>query len=156
MKGTLALPLLLICALAATASVSASESIATLRGEAAATETPSAPRLTGFEDDDRRRVRSYPEQPPVIPHDVDGYIIDLRSNKCLACHARSRIGESGAPMVSITHFMDRDGQFRAAVTPRRYFCNQCHVAQRDVTLLVENEFVDIDTVLRDATGAATE
>ena len=74
----------------------------------------------------------------------------LKSNKCLSCHARARTGESGAPMVSITHFMDRDNQFRAAVTPRRYFCNQCHVSQRDVRPLVENEFVDIDTLLRES------
>ena len=135
------------------AAAPAGEPIATLRGATPATAAPEAPRMTGFEEGDRRQVRSYPEQPPVIPHDVEGYRIDLRSNKCLACHARSRTGESGAPMVSITHFMDRDNQFRAAVTPRRYFCNQCHVAQRDVALLVGNGFVDIDTLLRDGAVA---
>ena len=155
MKRLLALPLLVALALAGAASMSA-EPIATLRGGAAATDAPAAPRLTGFDDRDRRQVRNYPEQPPVIPHDVEGYRIDLRSNKCLACHARSRTGESAAPMVSITHFMDADNQFRAAVTPRRYFCSQCHVAQRDVSLLVDNEFIDIDTLLRDGAGAASE
>ena len=30
--------------------------------------------------------------------------------------------KSQAPMVSITHFMDRDGQFLASVSPRRFFC----------------------------------
>lgn len=44
--------------------------------------------------------------------------------------------------------MDRDNQFRAAVTPQRYFCTQCHVAQRGVKLMIENEFIDIDTILR--------
>jgi nitrate reductase cytochrome c-type subunit len=32
-------------------------------------------------------------------------------------------------MVSITHFMDRDGQFLASVSPRRFFektCIDCH------------------------------
>ena len=71
----------------------------------------------------------------------------LRGNKCLSCHARSRIGELQAPMISITHFTDRDGQFLASVSPRRYFCTQCHVPQHDVKAPVENEFVDIDTLL---------
>ena len=51
-------------------------------------------------------------------------------------------------MVSITHFADRDGQFLASVSPRRYFCTQCHVPQHNVRLPVQNDFVDIDTVLK--------
>ena len=49
-------------------------------------------------------------------------------------------------MVSITHFMDRDGQFLASVSPRRYFCNAVPRAcsTRRETALIENEFVDID------------
>ena len=152
MRRLLAVSIVTAVVLAA-AAAPAGEPIATLRGATPATDAAEAPRMTGFEERDRRRVRSYPEQPPVIPHDVEGYRIDLRSNKCLACHARPRTGESGAPMVSITHFMDRDNQFRAAVTPRRYFCNQCHVAQRDVALLVGNEFVDVDTLLRAGDGS---
>ena len=154
MRGFLAMVALGAFALAAAAQDA--EPVATLRGGIPATAAPEAPRMTGFDDSDRRRVRSYPEQPPVIPHDIEGYRIDLRSNKCLACHARARTGESGAPMVSITHFMDRDNQFRAAVTPRRYFCTQCHVAQRDARLPVENDFIDIDTLLRDLVGADSE
>ena len=151
-----AVRLLALVAAALLGTVRAAEPSATLRGDAPASAAPEAPRMTGLDDSDRRRVRSYPEQPPIIPHDVEGYRIDLRSNKCLSCHARTRTAESGAPMVSITHFMDRDNQFRAAVTPQRYFCNQCHVAQRDVSLLVENDFVDIDTLLREGAGTASE
>ena len=50
-------------------------------------------------------------------------------------------------MVSITHFMDRDGQFLATISPRRYFCEQCHVPQHVVNAPVPNTFMDIDTVL---------
>jgi cytochrome c-type protein NapB len=92
-------------------------------------------------------IRNYPEQPPLIPHSIEGYQIDLNSNKCLSCHARVRTGESGAPMLSITHFMDRDGQVLAAVSPRRYFCNQCHVSQYEIKPPVTNDFVDIDSLL---------
>ncbi len=125
----------------------AAEPIATMRGATEIPEQGEPPRMTDWNNSDKRQVRNYPEQPPIIPHKVDGYQVDLNSNKCLSCHARSRTGESGAPMVSITHFMDRDAQFRASVSPRRYFCNQCHVPQRQVEPLVENDFVDVDTLL---------
>ena len=52
-------------------------------------------------------------------------------------------------MVSITHFMNRDGQFLASVSPRRYFCTLCHVTQQVTRPLVGNDFVDIDSVLSD-------
>jgi cytochrome c-type protein NapB len=64
----------------------------------------------------------------------------------LSCHARARTGESQAPMVSITHFMDRDGQFLASVSPRRFFCTECHVPQHVVTPPVTNDFIDIDAM----------
>lgn len=122
--------------------------IATLRSETTLNVEADAPRISEIDNSDRRQTRNYPEQPPVIPHDITSYRIDLNSNKCLSCHARSRTGDSGAPMVSITHFMDAEGQFRAAVTPRRYFCTQCHVPQYSVKALIENTFTDIDTVLQ--------
>lgn len=124
----------------------AAEPITTLRGTAPDQESP-APRISNFEDNSEKRPRNYPEQPPTIPHDIEGYQIDRNANKCLSCHARSRTGDSGAPMVSITHFMDRDNQFLAAVSPRRYFCTQCHVPQKEVEPLVGNSFVDIDQLL---------
>ena len=50
-------------------------------------------------------------------------------------------------MISITNFSDRDGQVLAAVSPRRYFCTQCHVPQHDAKPLVENQFKNIDDLL---------
>ncbi len=108
------------------------------------------PRMTPQENKDLRQVRNYPEQPPLIPHKIENYQVDMRNNKCLTCHARSAIGDSQAPMVSITHFMDRDGQFLASISPRRYFCNQCHVPQHETKPLVGNSFVDIDKLLKTA------
>jgi len=136
-----------IFAAAAAVSAMAAEPIATMRGAAQLTENAEPPRMADWNDTDKREVRNYPEQPPIIPHKIDGYVVDRNSNKCLSCHARSRTGESGAPMVSITHFMDRDGQFRASISPRRYFCNQCHVPQQQVSPMVENTFVDVDSLL---------
>ena len=45
------------------------------------------------------------------------------TNACPAMRARAP-AKSQAPMVSITHFMDRDGQFLASVSPRRFFCTR--------------------------------
>ncbi len=126
--------------------VMAEQNIATLRSADIATE-PDAPRMGVEENKDMKRKRNYPMQPPTIPHMITGYLIDLNSNKCLSCHSRRRVEESQAPMVSVTHYMDRDGNFLAEVSPRRYFCNQCHVSQVDAKPLVENDFIDIDAIL---------
>ena len=40
-----------------------------------------------------------------------------------------------------------DGNFLADISPRRYFCNQCHVAQLNSKPLVGNDFVDMDELL---------
>jgi cytochrome c-type protein NapB len=91
--------------------------------------------------------RNYPMQPPIIPHNIRDYQVDLNVNTCLSCHSRSRVSESQATMVSVTHFMDRDGNFLAKVSPRRYFCTQCHVTQHDTKPLVQNQFVDMDKII---------
>lgn len=124
------------------------EPIATLRGTTPLNSQGEAPRMMQVDNSDVKKQRNYTSQPPVIPHSIESYQINLNSNKCLSCHARSRTADSGAPMVSVTHFMDRDGQFRATVSARRYFCTQCHVQQVNAKPLVENSFIDVDTLLK--------
>ncbi len=139
--------ILAVILLSVSGTLVAQDGIATLRGGAPLTEQPTAPTMPKVSNQDLRRVRNYPEQPPIIPHAIRDYRIDLNSNKCLSCHSRKATEESQAPMVSITHFMDRDGQFLATVSARRYFCLQCHVPQHEARPLVENEFVDVDSLL---------
>lgn len=93
--------------------------------------------------DDIRQMRAYPEQPPVIPHSIEGYQLSVNTNRCLSCHKREFTQGSGAPMISVTHYMNREGQMLADVSPRRYFCTACHVPQAAVPPLVENTFVDM-------------
>ncbi len=107
-----------------------------------------SPLMTPQYNKDLKQVRNYPEQPPVIPHKIEGYEVSRNANKCLMCHDRTAIGDSQAPMVSITHFMNRDGQFLAEISPRRYFCNQCHVPQHESDPLVENDFVDVSELIK--------
>jgi cytochrome c-type protein NapB len=93
--------------------------------------------------DDIRHMRAYPEQPPVIPHSIEGYQLSVNTNRCLSCHKREFTQGSGAPMISVTHYMTREGQMLADVSPRRYFCTACHVPQADTPALIENGFVDM-------------
>lgn len=96
--------------------------------------------------------RNYPEQPPTIPHNIRDYQIDSNFNMCLSCHSRGASPQTGAPMISVTHFYDREGQVLAAVSPRRYFCLQCHVPQADVKPARGNNFQSIDTLLQNTSG----
>lgn len=148
MKNRLALFAGLLALAALTVSAAAvAESLATLRGNAINQEA-GAPMMGKQVNTDLRPVRNYPEQPPTIPHKTRGYAINLQANKCLSCHSRRGVGRSQAPMVSVTHFMDRDGQVLSAVTPRRYFCNQCHVPQEDARTLVDNDFIDAEALIK--------
>lgn len=128
-------------------AASAENQIANLRGSAGLTDNEPAPVIAKTVNTDIRQVRNYPEQPPVIPHKIDGYQVDLNVNQCMTCHSRTAVEVSQAPMISITHFMNRDGQFLATASPRRYFCTQCHVPATQARPLVENTFVDVDEVL---------
>jgi cytochrome c-type protein NapB len=114
-----------------------------LTGEPAPMTNDDVPPLARPITDDKRVMRNYPEQPPVIPHSIDNYQLTLRTNRCLDCHRRQYTEASGAPMISVTHFMDRDGQVLGDVTPRRYFCTECHVQQTDARPLVPNTFQDM-------------
>ncbi len=124
------------------------EELATLRKGAAVDTEVMPDRIPRVVDTDVRQQRNYPMQPPMIPHDTRGYAVNLRVNRCMACHARRRTEESQAPMVSVTHYMDREGNFLAEISPRRYFCNQCHVTQTASRTMVDNTFEDMDKLLQ--------
>ena len=133
---------------------SAADLVDGMRGPTPLDQTTQPPPLANQDNSDVRRVRNYAMQPPVVPHKVEGYQLDKNANKCMMCHARARTQESQAPMVSVTHFMDRDGNFLAELSPRRYFCMQCHVPQANLNPLVGNRFVDVDSMLKKPAAAA--
>jgi cytochrome c-type protein NapB len=54
--------------------------------------------------------------------------------------------ESGATKISVTHYATREGQVLSDVSPRRYFCLQCHVTQANTGLLVENDFKRVESL----------
>lgn len=124
-----------------------------LRGPVPLTQEPRPPLFPKIVNDDQRKTRNYPMQPPLIPHQIDNYQVDLRFHKCMDCHGRARTQESGAPMVGVTHFQDRDGNMLGEISPRRYFCTGCHVGQTDAKLPVKNTFVDFYNIPADTPKA---
>lgn len=130
-----------------TTSVIANE-VATLRVDTNIAEQKAPERIAKVVNNDVKAKRNYPMQPPLIPHTIRNYEVNLNTNKCMTCHSRQRTEESQAPMVSVTHFMDRDGNFLAEISPRRYFCSQCHVNQTDARELVDNDFVDMQNLMK--------
>jgi nitrate reductase cytochrome c-type subunit len=97
-----------------------------------------SPALRGRSATTRPVDRDFVQQPPLIPHTINGYQITKNFNKCMDCHAFRSQGGIGATKVSVTHFRTREGQELDNISPRRYFCTQCHVPQTDARPLVEN------------------
>lgn len=126
-----------------TGSVSLAQMVPQLSGNQNPMENSKADPVPKWVVDDQRRMRAYPEQPPVIPHSIEGYQLTVNTNRCMSCHRREFTEGSQAPMISVTHYMTRSGQMLADVSPRRYFCTACHVPQADAKPLVENTFKDM-------------
>lgn len=132
------------------------DEIATLRDGAPIDVEVSPAPIPQVNDSNIRSGRNYPMQPPLIPHATRGYDVNMQVNKCMSCHARRRTEESQAPMISVTHYMDREGNFLAEVSPRRYFCNQCHVTQTVTRDVLENDFEDMDKLLEERAANGQE
>jgi len=84
--------------------------------------------------------RAYRQQPPLIPHKVDGYQITATNNACMECHDWPANKKVNAPKISETHYVDRQGVRLDKVAGTRYFCQQCHAPQMDAQPLVNNTF----------------
>jgi nitrate reductase (cytochrome), electron transfer subunit len=117
-----------------------------LRGTTPIDEEAKPPLIPPTENKDVIRGLNYAQQPPTIPHKIDNYQLDRNANKCLACHARSRAEESGAVPVAVSHYIDRAGEVSGHLSPRRYFCTQCHVPQADAKPLVNNTFQSVEDI----------
>jgi len=114
--------------------------IASLRGNVPLDEASVPATIQRMQPDHSPDARAYVQQPPLIPHRIDGYTINLKFNKCLTCHSWANYRNKGATKISPTHFNDRDGGMLANISGQRYFCTQCHVPQVDAEPLVENSF----------------
>lgn len=128
------------------ATVATAEHVVSLRGHTPLDEDTSAPEMKQWDKDGQPIPRDYVQQPPLIPHKIEGYKINQKFNKCLTCHSWANYRESGATKISQTHFNDRDANVLANVSARRYFCTQCHVPQVNAKPLVDNTFEPIQAI----------
>ena len=140
-RGTLALCMAMMFAQAVLA-----DNVASLRRHSMIDEDSKAPLQKNWQRDRDPIVRDYVQQPPLIPHKIQGYKINRKFNKCLTCHSWANYKEAGATKISQTHFEDRDKNVLANISARRYFCTQCHVPQVDTPPLVDNTFKPIDAI----------
>ncbi|MBT8438150.1 MAG: nitrate reductase cytochrome c-type subunit [Gammaproteobacteria bacterium] len=143
MKKTL-LNLLALFMLVAVSSALFAE-VQSLRGSVIEADS-NVPEVKPYFKDRPPMARDYLQQPPLIPHKVDGYIVNIKHNKCLSCHSWKNYKQHNATKISQTHFESRDGAVMSNVSARRYFCQQCHVPQADARPLVENTFSPVDAM----------
>ncbi len=118
----------------------AQENVKSLRGVNAIDAASQAPSMHRQLPDSDPIERDYVQQPPLIPHKIDGYKVNFKFNKCLTCHSWANYREADATKISQTHFENSQGEMLANVSSRRYFCLQCHVSQTDVDVLIKNTF----------------
>ena len=125
---------------------SIAEPVTSLRGDTGIDQDSAEAAAKKYNKDNMPIERDYVQQPPLIPHQIKNYRINIKSNKCMSCHSWSNYRKANATKISQTHFEDRDEQVLANVSARRYFCTQCHVPQVDAEPLVKNEFQPVDSI----------
>lgn len=145
MKKHIISRLLVLIAALFTANIAFAE-VQSLRGEGLIEDSSTAPMVKRYFKDRAPVARDYLQQPPLVPHKVDGYNVNVKHNKCLGCHSWKNYRQHNATKISQTHFESRDGAVLSNVSARRYFCQQCHVPQSDATPLVENIFQPVDVM----------
>lgn len=118
-----------------------------LRGSTPLDGAETAPENSKWMPESHALPRNYLQQPPLVPHKIEDYKIDLRQNKCLTCHSWSNAKEARATKISLTHFRNRFGSELSDVSAQRYFCTQCHVPQKDAPPLVDNTFKPMDAIM---------
>jgi len=120
-------------------SAYAQQGVTSLRGETALDEGRGAADLNK-QHTGKRFTRNYRQQPPLIPHKIEKYQIDVKANQCLGCHDWPQNVAANAPKISETHYVSPTGVRLNKVSGSRWFCNQCHVPQAEAQALVPNTF----------------
>jgi len=130
---------LIAMAIVATVGQAFAQEVKSLRGASQIEEDNAAPKVYQ-QDTSGRFAKAYRQQPPLIPHKISSYEIDLKVNQCMRCHDWPGNVEAGAPKISETHYVNRDGVALDHVARTRWLCTQCHVPQANAPALVGNTF----------------
>lgn len=116
------------------------DTVSSLRGSLALEKETSPPPVYKLKLDQEKFDRNFKTQPPLIPHKVAKYKINLKANRCVKCHGKANYKEEEAPVIGASHYKDQNGKEAKKINKGRYFCTQCHVAQADAKPLVANTF----------------
>lgn len=107
--------------------------------------------------------RAFQDAPPMIPHDVSGFLpITRGNNACIGCHAPEVAPAMGATPLPASHFLDMRPHHKLVgqdftktvdnyknetsvktlthLSQARFNCSQCHAPQSQGNLAVENTF----------------
>ena len=109
------------------------------------TPAPDATVVNTSEPGDRPAVpRSFPEQPPIVPHGIVEFLpITIGDNQCMDCHEVEE-KEAGEPTpVPESHYVDyrnAPGATGDELAGARYICTSCHVSPGGNAPLVENTY----------------
>jgi cytochrome c-type protein NapB len=128
------------------AALAQSGGLTSIRGNVPIEQTAPAPEIKQ-QNTSGRFDRAYRQQPPLIPHSIESYEIDLKVNQCMRCHDWPYNVQEGAPKISETHYIDRNGVALDQVARTRWFCTQCHVPQDLTRTPLDNTFksaVDVE------------
>ena len=145
MKMTLKISLVAVLAAAVGACAVTAQQVSSLRGSdvAAADVAPVTQTYAGKMPGQQALIpRSFKEEPPLIPHSIDGFDeITATGNACLDCHISDTFNGKKMPRVGQSH-LRKPASVGAApeLNMQRWQCNSCHVAQTDARPLVGNDF----------------
>jgi cytochrome c-type protein NapB len=117
--------------------------VASLRGAYALDNLSLAPTKNKWIKDGEFEL-NFDHQPPLIPHKTRGMKINMTFNQCLGCHSDENYKEEEAHKMSSTHFFTREDVRLKELSPRRYFCLQCHVPQVDREALIGSDYSNAD------------
>lgn len=85
--------------------------------------------------------KNYRQQPPLIPHKIEKYQINLKANQCLRCHSWPYNSDFKTVAAPESHFIDaQSGNRTDNIAAGRWFCTQCHVPQSNAPELIDNIF----------------
>ena len=120
--------LLTACSGQSNQQTAASVNLTSLAGNVAISETAPAPEMASYPKRGDSIARTFAEQPPLIPHKAD-YAINLKTNRCLTCHAPTKAKRMKATSIPTSHLGDLKGD----INGKYYSCTQCHTPQASNT-----------------------
>ncbi|MBE0474955.1 nitrate reductase cytochrome c-type subunit [Rhodoferax sp.] len=146
MNKTLKVSLLTLLAVTVVACASSAVQVGTLR-EASVSSADTAPDVKPYLGKRPGQFalieRSFASQPPLVPHNVDGFDISQTENACWDCHSSDEFKGKKMPMVSKSHLVKgTEAKADPELDMKRWQCDNCHVPQVDAKPLVGNDFTN--------------